>query len=436
MRRFLPCIPILLFLATGGCSHRPVPIAPRASLASLRPAYDPTLLPKTMAFHEKRLKETPHSAMELNFLAENYNQLCRETGDISDTFRAEQLARRSLKVRAYHNDAAYYALALSLFTQHRFHESMEIGRHLAAQSAEDLHAAYLITENQTELGDYAEAEKTMQGVHPHLDDPFGMVLRARLLEMNGQVVAALTQLERARDAAAQNIDIPRENLAWFCMRVGDLQAAQGQATSAEQSYHEALALFPNDQRTLTALTRLSAARGDWAATLSWGQQAANIAPTPEVVALLGDAYRAQGNAAEAQSQYALLETMHRLSKAQGGVYDRQRALYLADHDQGLDEALQLARKELKARHDIYAYDTLAWVCCKKGLYAEAEQAINVALAHNKQDAKLLYHAGVIAAKRGDKPKAKQYLSQALAINPYFLPFAPTQARTLLNTLGG
>lgn len=389
-----------------------------------------------MAFHEKRLKETPRSAMELNFLAENFNQLGRETGDIADTFRAEQLARRSLKVRTYHNDSAYYALALSLFTQHRFHESLEIGKHLAAQSPDDLHAAYLIAENQTELGDYVEAEKTMKGVHPHLDDPFGMVLRARLLEMNGQSDAARTQLERARDAAAQNIDIPRENLAWFCMRVGDLQAARGRMELAEQSYREALALFPNDQRTLTALTRLSAARGDWAATLTWGQQAANIVPTPEVIALLGDAYRTQGKMKEADAQYALLETMHRLDRAQGGVYDRQRALYLADHDRGLDEALLLARKELKARHDIYAYDTLAWVCCKKGLYAEAGKAIDVALAHNRQDAKILYHAGIIAAKRGDKANAKLYLTQALAINAYFLPLAPAQARTVLTALGG
>ncbi len=435
MRRILLCIPVIVLLTTG-CAHRMVPVAPRASLVSLRSPYDPTLLPKTMAFHEQRLKETPHSAMELNFLAENYNQLCRETGDIADTFRAEQLARRSLKVRNYHNDPAYYALALSLFTQHRFRESLAIGRYMAARSSDDLQAAYLIAENQTELGDYAAAEKTLQGAHPHLDDPFGMVLRARLLEMNGQPAAAQTQLERARDAAAQNIDIPRENLAWFCMRVGDLQAAQGRVEQAEQSYHEALALFPNDQRTLTALTRLSAARGDWAATLSWGRQAANIVPTPEVVALLGDACKAQGKTQEADTQYALLETMHRLDRAQGGVYDRQRALYLADHDRGLDEALQLARKELTVRHDLYAYDTLAWACCKKGLYDEAEKAIDVALAHNHQDAKLLYHAGIIAAERGEKPKAKQYLTQALSINACFLPFAPTQARSLLTTLGG
>ncbi len=435
MRHISLYIPAVLLLANG-CSQRTAPVTPPLSLVSLRPDYDPTLLPKTMAFHEKRLKETPNSAMELNFLAANYNQLCRETGDIADTFRAEQLARRSLKVRTNHNATAFYTLANSLFTQHRFLEALAIGKALAARSSDDLQAAYLMVENQTELGDYAEAEKTLQGTQPHLDDPFGMVLRARLLEMNGQAGAALTQLERARDAAAQNIDIPRENLAWFCMRVGDLQAVQGQVVPAEKSYQEALALFPNDQRTLTALTRLSAARGDWAATLSWGQKAANIVPTPEVVALLGDAYKAQGNLQEANAQYALLETMHHLDRAQGGVYDRQRALYLADHDLRLDEALALARKELKMRHDVYAYDTLAWVCCKKGLYEEAEQAIDKALAHNNQDPKLLYHAGMIAAERGEKPKAKQYLTQALSINAYFLPFAPSQARSVLTTLGG
>lgn len=435
MRRFLIAVPAALLLATG-CAHHAQPVTPAVALTATRPPYDPTLLPKTMAFHEKRLKETPRSTMELNALAANYNQLCRETGDIADTFRAEQLARRSLQVRTRHNEAASYTMAMSLFTQHRFQESMEIGQKLAAQAPGDLQAAYLIVENQTELGEYAAAEKTLAETPPNPEEPFRMALRARLLEMSGQLEAALAQLRLARDAAARNIDIPCENLAWFCMRVGDMQAALGRADAAEQSYREALALFPNDQRTLTALTRLSAARGDWAATLSWGQKAANIVPTPEVIALLGDAYQAQGKRQEAQTQYRLLETMHRLDRAQGGVYDRQRALYLADHDRGLEEALQLARKELKVRHDIYAYDTLAWVCYQQGKYTEASKAMETALAHNCRDARLLYHAGMIAARRGEQPQAKQYLTQALALNPYFLPFAPAKARSVLATMGG
>ncbi len=435
MRRALVFLPVIFLLAVG-CKAPHVPAAAAVPLTQMRPPYDPTLLPKTLAFHESRLKENPRSALNLNFLAADYNQLCRQTGDIADTLRAEQFARRSLQIRTAHNVSAYHHLALSLFTQHRFQESLNIAQFVAAQTPDDIQAAYLVAENQTELGDYAAAEKTMQGSQAHLDDPFGMALRARLLEVNGQPEGALAQMERARDAAAKNFDIPRDSLAWFVMRVGDLQAAQGQAGKAETSYRTALELFPNDQRTLTGLARLSAGRGDWKATLDWGQKAANVVPTPEVIALLGDAYRALNRPKEAEEQYRLIAAMSRLAKAQGVVYDRQRALFLADHDRDLDEALKLARKELKARHDIYAYDTLAWVCLKKGLLPEAQQAIDTALAHNTQDAKLLYHAGMIAAKRGDKAQAKTYLARALARNPYFLPFAPQQARATLIACGG
>ena len=157
--------------------------------------------------------------MELNFLAANYNQLCRETGDIADTFRAEQLARRSLKVRTYNNDPAYYALALSLFTQHRFRESVAMGRRMAARSR-TIRRRLISCREPDRVGRLRGSREDPAGRASPPRRSFGMVLRARLLEMNGQAGAAL-QLERARDAAAQNIDIPRENLAWFCMRVGD-----------------------------------------------------------------------------------------------------------------------------------------------------------------------------------------------------------------------
>jgi Tfp pilus assembly protein PilF len=57
-----------------------------------------------------------------------------------------------------------------------------------------------------------------------------------------------------------------------------------------------------------------------------------------------------------------------------------------------------------------------------------------ALRLNTQDARLYYHAGMIALAQGQKADARQYLERALTINPYFSPLQATEATALLATL--
>ena len=58
-------------------------------------------------------------------------------------------------------------------------------------------------------------------------------------------------------------------------------------------------------------------------------------------------------------------------------------------------------------------------------------AIDQALRLGTQDAKLFFHAGMIYFSLGEKTKAREFLSGALAINPFFHPiFAETAAENL------
>jgi Tfp pilus assembly protein PilF len=51
-----------------------------------------------------------------------------------------------------------------------------------------------------------------------------------------------------------------------------------------------------------------------------------------------------------------------------------------------------------------------------------------------EDARLFYHAGMLALEQGDKTGARQYLTRALEINPYFSPLYAPQAQATLDTL--
>ncbi|NJN44081.1 MAG: tetratricopeptide repeat protein [Anaerolineae bacterium] len=87
--------------------------------------------------------------------------------------------------------------------------------------------------------------------------------------------------------------------------------------------------------------------------------------------------------------------------------------------------MQLAITELAFRTDIYGYDAAAWASYKNGQLDQAEVWISEALKLGTQDAKLYFHAGMIALGQGQVEIAREHLNQALAINPHF---DPLQAR--------
>ncbi len=96
-----------------------------------------------------------------------------------------------------------------------------------------------------------------------------------------------------------------------------------------------------------------------------------------------------------------------------------------------DEAYRLAAKEYEARKDIYGADALAWTALKANKISEAQTAIKDALRLGTNDAKLLYHAAMIARASGDETAARDFLQRALKLNPQFDPLQSVIAKTLL-----
>lgn len=393
MRRFL-LFTIICGMGVAGwiaCARWRAP-SPKSTLYTSRMPYDPQQLQQRLVFFTTRVRQDPRGAIGWAMLSEVYNQRCRETGDMADALSAEHTARQSIALRPSNNTNARNQLTISLLAQHRFREALAVTQDTLRRDRDNSQAQHLSVELQIETGGYELAEKAMTHMAGDKNIASDYALRARLLEINGHPEQALVLLRRSQQEADQNLDMPHESVAWFHVRSGDLLAAMGKDAEAERSYHEALTIFPRSYKALAALARLTSRRKDWTATLEWSQKAADIVPTPDVLALMGDAYAALGRKDEAIRQYALIETIGRLTRAHGVIYDRQRALYCADHSIHLDEALSLARRELSERQDIYTYDTLAWVCYKKGLLHEAKRAMTHATARHTCDVRLLEHS--------------------------------------------
>jgi tetratricopeptide (TPR) repeat protein len=130
-----------------------------------------------------------------------------------------------------------------------------------------------------------------------------------------------------------------------------------------------------------------------------------------------DALAKLGDRERAKEQVRALES---LCRSFPRIYDRHWVLFCADENRDLDAALELARKDLELRQDVFAYDTLAWVCFKKGLMSEAEQHMAKALSRGTQSALLYFHAGTIARGRGDSARARSYFEHARSLNEYLM----------------
>src|SRR5205823_7544951 len=98
------------------------------------------------------------------------------------------------------------------------------------------------------------------------------------------------------------------------------------------------------------LSQISAAQANNKAAWLY-RRALAVVPLPIYAAALGDVLSKSGDAAGSQQQYDLVEYIARLSALNKTVYNRELAIFYADHGVNGAQAVTLARKELEVRHD-------------------------------------------------------------------------------------
>ena len=314
-------------------------------------------------------------------------------------------ARASLKaIPAEQNPGGLVALARAEFTTHDFAAARADATQLAQLDPHKGYPYELLGDALLELGEYDKAK----AAYAQLERLSGVqslstqLRRARIALLYGRFEEAQAAYELARQIALAESTPDRETLAWCTWQLGELAFAQGQYEAAEQHDREALTIFPDYYRAVASLGRVRAARGDLAGAITQYEQVTKRLPDPIYVAALGDLYKLAGREREAQAQYTLVEQIARLSALNGQLYNRQLALFYADHDLKADEAYALAAREYEARRDIYGADAVAWTALKAGKLTEAQAAIKEALKLGTRDAKLFYHAGLIARAASEK----------------------------------
>jgi tetratricopeptide (TPR) repeat protein len=376
-----------------------------------------------------QLRAHPDDWQSYSQLGLAYLQKARETGDPTYYQKTEEALDKALSFQPddYSSVSARGALALA---RHDFSLALEWGEKAKQVNPDRIYAYGVIADAQIELGRYEEAVETLQIMVDLRPDMSSYSRISYLRELHGDMDGAREMMQLAVDSGTPNA----ESTAWVRTQLANLYFNTGDLERAELEYQRTLQDRPNYVYALAGLGRVRAAQGNMEEAIELLNKTVAIMPLPEFVISLGDLYHASDQQEKADQQYQLVGAIETLYRANGVDMDMEIALFHADHDQQLEETLALARKAYANRPSIHAADALAWALYKTGNYEEAQRYSVEALQLGTQDALKLFHAGMIALKLGSKDQAREYIEEALTINPHFSILYVEEAREILQEL--
>lgn len=252
------------------------------------------------------------------------------------------------------------------------------------------------------------------------------------LEAIGGLVALDLSTQRPDEARARVEALaknPRAKPAAL-MLAGRTFAAAGDLKTSEQLFRRVLAEDPSLLAAYGALGQLYAKQRRLPEALIEFEAMAQRDPKPvAALTLAGIIMESQGNKSGAQQRF---ERVIQLD-SNAPVAANNLAWIYAENGGNLDVALQLAqtaKRHLPNAPEVN--DTLGFIYYKKDLPALALPLLQASVEKDPSNPEYHYHLGLAYRRAGDKVKASESLSRALALKPDFS--GATDARTALAAL--
>jgi len=388
-------VPWLIF-KHGSRSTRSVAIGPEVGMPGAPPT-SAAGLEQRISDMERRLREQPQDVAAAVLLSDALLRQARATSDGRPVRRAAEVLNTLLVDDPGQYDALRMLGAIDL-SQHRFRDALRIGHRARDLRPSDPWNYGVIGDAQIELGNYQEAFSAfdaMMTLRPSAP-VYARVAYAR--ELQGNLEGALQAMQMAAAATgAQDL----EAQAWYAAQEGELFLKMNRLDDADRAYRRAVFSFPGYPLAMIGQGKLKMALGDAEAALAIYLAQLRRAPSLDLAARIGDLYAERGENGEAERYYQLAEDL-----AGPGITQTEAnlALFLAEHNRKLPEAVSIAEAVETVRQDIFTEDALAWAYYKVGRLREALTASQRALRTGTRD-------------EGLRSRAAQIRSAALHASP-------------------
>jgi tetratricopeptide (TPR) repeat protein len=314
---------------------------------------------------------------------------------------------------------------LVYLNDHRFRDARELAERVLASDESDRNAWGILSDANLELGDLDGAERAAQRMMDLRPDLSSYARAAHLRWLRGDRKGAKLFGERAIRAGSESRD--PEPVAWILVQTALVFWHEGDYAGADAGFDLALQRFDGYPPALVGKARVALAKERYSDAVRLLEAALSKSPSVETRWLLGDARLLAGDAKGA------FEAFDRVV-ADGRRHDRRSlsSFYAAKKRDG-QEAVDLARQELRERPGSYTKDALAWSLYRNGEYREARELAEQAISAGTPDARLLFHAGAIRIAAGDVTSGRELIRRALRLNPAFDPFESKEAEALVRS---
>jgi tetratricopeptide (TPR) repeat protein len=416
----------------GAGARRSTPVATSTAVDATGMAYSQHELARLITAFEHDVHRAPN-ATGLSFLGGLYLQRARLTGDLGSyeqagTALADALRRAPTDAETLGREASYR------YRTHDFAGALDLATRVTTADPSALGALAVLGDAQVELGRDDDAVLTYQRLAAAAPQtPSVDVRRSHLAFVTGDVPTAARFAARAEQEAVASGEFG-VGLAYYREARAQLRFDQGDYDGAAKLYEQALRDAPGYYATTALLAKARAAQGRFSDAIRLYRKAIAHVPQPDYLAALGDLLAVTGQRRAAEEQYRTVELTGTLAAINRQVYNRQLALFDADHGRHVADAVRMATAELEVRKDGFGYDTAAWALLAAGRVAEARADSDRALATGVPDARVAYHAGMIAKAQGDVARARRLLSLALHRSPHFDVLQARRARQALAAL--
>ena len=357
-----------------------------------QPITQPTPAEISIQRAKEQIAKKPNHAPYYNALAMAYARRARESSDVAFYNKAEETLEQSFAI-APDNFEGMKTRAWLLLGKHEFAKALEVATALNKKVPDDVTVYGYLADANTELGNYPAAVKAIQwmlNIKP--GNVPGLTRAAYQRELHGDIPGALELMQLAYDSTPFQ---EAEDRAWLLTQMAHLNYVAGDLAQSERFAAGALGLFPDYHYALGTLAQVRTAQKRYGEAVELLAKRYKNAPHAENLFALAEALSHAGRTEEAAGAFAKFEKQ---SLAESDIADNSNhelISYYADFAKQPEKALEIARKELARRRDVFTLDAHAWSLAGAGNYKEAGEEIGTALAVGVKDPKILAHAEAI-----------------------------------------
>ena len=375
-----------------------------------------------------RIDEHPNDAKLNAQLGLAYLQDARDRAAPSTLPLAHEALERSLELAPEDNLEAFVGMASLSNARHDFSGSLRWSRRAIGTNRYSAAGYGLLGDALFELGRVRAADAAYQKMVEVRPDVASYVRASYTLQYHGRTAAALDAMRLALQAAGPS----GETAAWVRHQMGDIYAGLGNHRQAARHNQIGIAVAPNYVPPTVGLAEAHVARGQLEEALTIMESAARDLPSLEYMITLGDLYEAAGRDDDAVAQYRKVAVKLREYRGAGVLPDADFIVFYADHGLRPSAALGEAVAIYRDRPTAKTADALAWMLHSVGRNVQAWSYARHAIASSARDSGMLFHAGMIAAARGQDERASSLMREALRLDPTFslihVPMARRVAR--------